>query len=406
MVNQTDQAQVYIQLLVGSGLVSRAEFADFKRLAKELKMPLVQTIMNSGSIKKESLNLTADALQRVQSKQISPDLAIRALRIAFKKSIGLAEAINAAKNLHKSTGAFVSATNDLSNLLLDANVIKRDQIGSLLVKSHESSIMIGQVMIIEGVVSVPGLLNALMALILIKESGLKREDGLAALKHAYQNRVTIEQALFELGKFVKPNVTVIRIGELFLMANLITLEDFIECFEIEMFKQKKFNEILLERGMLHLQTVEYANQLLDSIKSEILKPVEAAIVLKRLSSGEDKILQVIHSVIEERIESENHKLGDLIVEGGFCSRDDLESAISSNSNSAVKVGSALIKANLISDKHLYSALRLQTALRQGYIDRKTVVELLKYCQQNKKTLDEAFVEIEIHIPSRMQWSWV
>lgn len=406
MINQTDHAQVYIQLLVGAGIVSRSEFSDFKKLAKDLNMPLIQAIMNSGSIKKESLNLVADAMQRVQNKQISPDLAIRSLRIAIKKSISMGEAINSAKNLHKSTGAFVSATNDLSNLLIDAGVIKREQIGALLVKSHESSIMIGQVMIIEGVVSVSGLLNALMTLILIKEAGLAREDGLAALKHAYQNRTTIEQALFELGKFVKPDVTAIRIGELLLMAKLISLEDFVECLEIELFKQKKFSEILLERGLLHEKTVDSARQLLDSIANEILKPVEAAKVLKLQSQGESNLHQAMHSVVEERKDAQNFKLGDLLVDAGLCSREKIEEAISSNSSSAVKVGSALIRSNLISDKYLYAALRLQTALRQGFLERKTAVILLEYCFKSKKTLDEAFIDSGVIIPSRMQWSWV
>ena len=405
MINQTEQAQIYVQLLVGAGLVNRDEFADFKKLAKDLNIPLIQAIMNSGTIKKENLNLVAEALTRVQSKQISPDLAIRALRVALKKGIKLPEAINEAKNLHKTTSTFVSATNDLTNFLLDANVLKRDKIGPLLLKSHESSIMIGQVMIIEGVVSVQGLLNALNGLLFIR-GGLDRNDAIKALQHSYQSRVTIEQALFELGKFVRPDVTDVKIGELFLMAKLITLEDYTECLEIEIFKQKNFTETLLERGLVVKESVLYAEQLMESIKSRLLEPHEAAQVLSNLVTRQTSLRVEIQDAIANRISSDNHKLGDLVVEAGLCKREEVESSIVNNAKSAVKVGSALIKANLIDEKYLYFALRLQTSLRQGYIDRGKAIGLLVFCYREKKNLDEAFVENLIYVPSRMQWSWV
>lgn len=85
MINQTEHAQIFVQLLVGAGLIDRSEFADFKKVARDLNIPVIQAIMNSGSIPKEKLNLVGDALGRVQSKQISPDLAIRALRVAVKR---------------------------------------------------------------------------------------------------------------------------------------------------------------------------------------------------------------------------------------------------------------------------------------------------------------------------------
>lgn len=406
MTNQTENAQTYVQLLVGSGLVNRAELSDFKKVAKDLNMPLIQAILNSGSIKKDDLNLVADALSKVQSKQVSPDLAIRALRIALKLSMPLADALHQAKNLHKTTRTFVSATTGLSNLLLDAQVITREQIGKLLVKSHESSIMIGQVMIIEGVVSAGGLLNALNTLLIMKESNLDKQDAIKALQHSYKNRVTIEQALFEIGKFVKPDITSIKIGELLLMANQISMEDYIECLEIELFKNKEFDSILMERGLIKAETLKSAKHLIESIKTEILKPYEASKVLKLMRAGETKIHNATHSILDKRQEVVNHKLGDLVVDAGLCSREELETALKANSDSAIKVGSTLIKSNLIEEKYLYFALRLQTSLRQGYTDRIAAIELLKYCKRSKLTLDEAFKELQVYIPSRMQWSWV
>ncbi len=406
LINQTEQAQVYVQLLVGSGLIDRREFADFKKVARDLNIPLIQAIMSSGSIPKEKLNLAADALTRVQAKQISPDLAIRALRVALKKQIGMSEAINEAKNLHRTTRTVVSATNDLSNLLIDAQVLKREQIGPLLVKSHESSIMIGQVLVIEGVVSVVGLMSALNALILIRESGLDRAVAIKALQQAYQKRISIEQALFEMGKFVKPDARQIKIGELFLISGLISKEDYSECLEIELFKGKDFGATLMERGLVTREIDAAARDLLEAISGSVIRPYEAGQALVLVAKSDFAIRDAIHQILTARELVENFKLGDLLVDSGFCSREKLEATIQSNPDSAVKVGSRLIKSGLIDEKYLYSALRMQTALRQGFVLRSKTIELLAHCRTSKCTLDQAFLDLKVFIPSRMQWSWV
>ena len=408
MINQTEHAQIFVQLLVGAGLIDRSEFADFKKVARDLNIPVIQAIMNSGSIPKEKLNLVGDALGRVQSKQISPDLAIRALRVAVKKGIGLGEAINEAKDLHKTTRTVVTATNDLTNLLLDAQVLKREHLGPLLVKCHESSIMIGQVMVIEGMVSVTGLLSALNVLTLVREAGLSREIAIKALQQAYQKRITIEQALFEMGKFVRPDARQVKIGELFLMSALISREDYAECLEIELFKQKDFGDTLLERGLVNQEINSAAVHLLEAVAGGIARPYEAARALNLVAKGdtEFRVNDAIHSVLSDREELENFKLGDLIVDAGLCSREALEKTLAASSDSAIKVGSCLIKSHLIDEKYLYSALRLQTALRQGFLSRAGVIEVLRHCYQAKITLDQAFIDLGIFVPSRMQWSWV
>jgi hypothetical protein len=224
---QADPAQLLIQLLVGSGMVSRDELSDFKNIARDLKVPLIQAMTSSGSLDKASLQVAAEALNRVQQKQVSLDLAIRALRISIQQKISIAEAINAAQKLHKTTRIFLSATNELTSLLTEAEIISQQQLGKLLVKSHESSMMIGQVVCSEGILSVQGLLAALQTTRLIKEQTLTKADGVRALKHSITEGITIEQALFELELFSPPDSKLMRMEELFLMAKAITLQVFV-----------------------------------------------------------------------------------------------------------------------------------------------------------------------------------
>ncbi|MEZ4536897.1 MAG: hypothetical protein R3D26_18150 [Cyanobacteriota/Melainabacteria group bacterium] len=44
MINQTEHAQIFVQLLVGAGLIDRSEFADFKGCQGSL-YPVIQAIL-------------------------------------------------------------------------------------------------------------------------------------------------------------------------------------------------------------------------------------------------------------------------------------------------------------------------------------------------------------------------
>lgn len=401
-----DHGQLLIQLLLGSGLVSRDELADFKNIARDLKLPLIQAMTSSGSLDKRCLQLTGEAVHKIQSKQISLDLAIRALRISVQQNVSFAEAVRSAQKLHRTTRIVLSATNDLTSLFLDADIITREQLGRLLARSHESAMMIGQVMISEGVVSVNGLIAALQATILIKENGLLRSNGIKALKHAYSNGFTIEQALFELDLFVAPDAKKLRMTELFLMSRLITPQDFVECLEIELFKNKEPGQILQERGLASSHVVESAMNLLAYLANDAITPNEAAIALNNVCSTDSTVHAAVMEIREHRTDEINTRLGDLVVDANVCSREQIEGALAKRPDSAIRVGNSLLKSGLMGEVVLFAALRLQTCLRLGYLSRDTAVLLLRYCATTKTTLDQTLQENNVFVPCRIQWLWV
>ena len=102
----------------------------------------------------------------------------------------------------------------------------------------------------------------------------------------------------------------------------------------------------------------------------------------------------------------NSRLGDIIADAGILDKKNIEAVVNDNLDSAIRVGSALLKAKLIEEPTLYAALRLQTLLRLGYMQRKDTLEVLKHCVVDKVTLDKALNDKQLFVPSRMQWSWV
>lgn len=405
-MSTSDEFPILTQLLLGSGLITRDDLEDYKMIARDLKIPVTQAIMNSGLINADNLKIAQDAMELINSKTITPDIAIRAVRVCMQKNIPLSQAIQSVNQMHQRTQVVVAASNDLTDLLMAAEMLTQTQLGPLFVRSVESSLMIGQLLVLDDLISTEGLLAALHAVLMMRSSEMPKDDAVKGLKHANATSVSFEQALFELGLFQHPDAKTTRIGELCLMAGLITREILAECLEIELFKKKQFGQILLERGLLVTEQLEAAIQLQSAISNDTLKPYQAAKALHAVCKDGKNVYEAMAQFHGSKGDDANYRLGDLIVEAGICDQEKIESLVKKNPDSAVRVGSVLLKNGIIDENTLYSALRLQTSLRLGYMSHKKTVELLKYCHANSVTVEKSMHDNHLYVPSRMQWTWV
>lgn len=404
--NTQDDSQLLLQLLLGSGLVTRNDYDDYKMIAKDLKIPIVQAIANSGIINQKSMDLANEALRQVKGQKITPDTAIRALRVSMQKDIKFDAAVKSVKDLHQQTSVVVAVSNELSDLIIAAGLLTRQQLGPLLVKSQEFSVMIGQLLVLEDLISTDVLLAALHAVLMLRESGLQKEAAVNGLSHASKHGTSIEQSLFELGTFIHPDAKTTRIGELCLMSGIISKEILAECLEIELFKKKQFGQILLERGLMTTEQLEAAIQLQSSISNNSLKPYQAASALHAVCKQGKNVYAAMAEFRTAADTDANIRLGDLIVEAGILDKEKVEANVTKSHDSAVRVGSSLLKAGLIDESTLYSALRLQTSLRLGYISRDQTIDLLHYCFEHNANVEKSLSENQTYVPARMQWTWV
>lgn len=398
-------ASPLVPILLGGGVLSRDQVEAGTRLAKELDMELHEALVDAGITEADKLDSSIKALEQVEAKKITLDLAIRAVRLTIQNKVTLEEAIKSIEKLHQQTHIVVSATNELTQLLMSAKMLTRESLGTALKNSQDAGMMVGQWLVTDNQLTTKELYTALSAVLMIRETGLEKEKAAQGLRYAKKREITFEQALFELGFFIHPDAKTTRVGELFEMAGLIGLDEMSECLEIELFKKKPFGQILVERGIVNRDQLESAETLQGSIAKGTLRPYQAAEALHRVLK-EDK--DVYASIAEYQLlhkADPNTRLGDLLVEAEVCKREELEQAMA-KTDSAVKIGKLLLDSKLLNEDVLYKTLRVQTLLRFGYVPRTKAVELLKYTVSKKVSLDEALEALEVRVPPRMQWSWV
>ncbi len=404
-MSKVDQDETLLQVLIGGGFISREDVSDCKSIARDLKIPVLQAVKTSGLISENHMNVCRMIVDKVEQHQITVDLAIRAVRICNQKGISIEKAIREAKEIHEQTSVNVFEANELTKLLLSAHVVTNEQYSKTMIKARTSSMMLGQALIIDRIITTDGLLAALNAILMIRDSGLSESNAISALRYAYKKDISFEQALFELGTFIAPDEKTIRIGEFFLMAGLITKEDLAECLEIELFKKKRVAQIFLERGLVTQQHLEAAIDLLSSVSNNILKPHQATSALKVVCK-DGKDIYAAMAEYQGAQQNSSDRLGDMLVDAEVLSRSEIELVVKENFDSAMKVGANLMRTKMLDEPTLHAALRLQTSVRLGYLSRDKAIALLRFCRQNKVPIEEAFTESHTYVPGRMQWTWV
>jgi len=400
----SSQSQL-VPILLGSGVLSRQEVEAGTKLAKELDMELDEALVDAGIAEAEKLEVPIQALKQVEEKRITLDMAIRAVRLVLQNKVSLEDAIKSIEKLHQATHIVVSATNELTQLLMSAKMLTREEFGNALKQSQDAGMMVGQWLLTDGQLTTKELYTALSAVLLMRETGLDKEKAAQGMRYAKKREITFEQALFELGFFIHPDAKTTRVGELFEMAGLVSVEDMAECLEIELFKKKPFGQILVERGMVTRDQLDSAETLQGSINKGTLRPFQAAEALRKVLKEDKDVYATIAEYQLLHKPDSNTRLGDLLVESNVCDRDALEKAMA-QTDSAVKIGKLLLDSKLLNEEALYKTLRVQTLMRFGYLPRAQAVELLSLCVKKNISLDDAMEEMSIRVPNRMQWSWV
>lgn len=399
-----NEVKVLVQLLLGSGLVTREEYARANEVSEFENIPLLTAVSHAGLLTDHSLQLSLQAQEKVLANEISSDLAIRAMRVALQRRLSLPEAIASVQKLHQATQISVSVTNELTNLLLAAKFITSEDLGRFVKLSMDSAMMVGHLLLLDNKVSTEELLGALNAVVLIREDLLNKNNAAQALRYARQRRISFEQSLFELDFMQQSHVRNIRMGELFLLAGLISREDLAECYEIELFKRKPFGQIILERGLVTAQQVQSASTLMSLAQEGKLKPYQAA----------DALVSVVREGIDVEAVSmprgnevdDSISLQDLIVEAGVSSREVVDRAIPATAATWGEQGAALLSANVLNEQAVVTTLRLKALVGLGYLPKERAIQILNYCVREKAPVELAFANFGLNVPSRMQWTWV
>lgn len=393
-------------LFVGAGYISSSQLEEAKKTASSLNVPLERALIMLKMAISESVTMVLEADDLVANGTLSVDMAVRALRLARQHAMALDDAVAALGQVHKKTGRVQTITTPLTELLLNSNMVTQEQVGRAIQQAQDTGMQTGRILVLNRDVSSWMMTAALNALILVRDGKIDKEQAQRALSTVGHRRISIEQALFELGPSVENEGKTIKLGELAALAGFLSDSDMLECLEIELVKEKQFGQILLEQGVITHDLLEAAIVLQDMVANDTLKAFQAGEALKAVRDTQVMVYQAV-AELDPPAQAPQKPLSpvDLLVESGLVDKDKMAELVTEPVDSAVKVGKKVLSAGVISEAFLYLALRTYSLFNQGYLSADQAVEALAYCRQNKVSLDEALQKLGWSVPARMQWMW-
>ncbi|MCW5823899.1 MAG: hypothetical protein KIT34_13925 [Cyanobacteria bacterium TGS_CYA1] len=393
-------------LVLSTGLISPQQMEEAKKTSKNLNVPLERSLVMLDMMSGFLLGLVQEANELVSNGTVSLDLAVRALRLARQHNMKLKDAIGVLGQVHKKTGRVQTITTPVTELLLASNMITMEQIGRAVSQAQDSGMQTGRILVLNRDVSSWMMTAVLNALLMVRDGKIDKENAKEAISTVGNRRVSIEQALFELGLYVEKEGNTVRIGELVAMAGFVSESDMLECLEIELVKEKQFGQILLEQGLVTSELLEAAIILQDMVASGNIKAFQAAEALRAVRDKGVMVYQAMAELKPPPQAPQKHiSPQDLLVEAGFLDRETINQLVSEEETSSIRVGKKVLTAGIISEAFLYLALRTYSLFRQGFLSADQATKALALCKSDNMSLDEVLSKQGWFVPARMQWIW-
>jgi len=393
-------------LILGTGLVTPQQLEEAKKTAKSLNVSVERALVMLKIVSDQSLQIVSEAHGLVQNGTISVDLAVRALRLARQHNMGLQDAIGVLGSVHKKTGRVATITTPLTDLLISCSMVSMEQVGRAVQQAQDTGMQTGRILVLNRDVSSWMMQAALNALILARDGKITQAQAQDALNAVGHRRISIEQALFELGLYVEKSGQTAKIGELIAMAGFVSESDLLECLEVELVKEKQFGQILLEQGLVTHDLLETAIVLQDMVANGSLQAYQAAEALRQVKDRQVSVYQAVAELDPPpQVPQKTLTPSELLVKSGVADDAKMAGLVDPSEASSIKVGKKVLAAGIISESFLYLALRTYSLYKQGFLSADQAVKALAFCKDKNVSLDEALSKLGWFVPARMQWIW-
>ncbi|MGH9551984.1 MAG: hypothetical protein ACRD3W_21540, partial [Terriglobales bacterium] len=136
------------ELLVESGLVQLEDVTEAAQVSKRLQIPVGRVMIVSGCVNENLLEAALQAQILIQEGLVEVDTACEALRIVRDEGVPLQNVLVAADEL-----AGGPPDSDIASLLLDSEIVSREQMELALEASSAGGVPLGSALVLQGILS-------------------------------------------------------------------------------------------------------------------------------------------------------------------------------------------------------------------------------------------------------------
>lgn len=268
-------------LLVNAKLLTLEQLAQAMPIAKKTGLPVGRILVESGVLQEGIVRAAILAQSLIRDKLLHFELAVKALKTVHERDIALGEALNQLGWISE----YYEVTNKLGELLVDAGCITPDQLKTAFEVCFASGMPLGRVLVLRKVVPEVVAYTALSAQVQLRESGMTREQAVAAVRNAAQMNTSIQGWMERDGYLGAHKKNTVRLGELIILAGIVSELDLLSAIEAGLSLKSMIGQVLIRTGVISQDLLDQALKLQEAVNSQLLSPAQAAEMLKQAKEG-------------------------------------------------------------------------------------------------------------------------
>jgi hypothetical protein len=398
-VNSGTQAIKLGDLLISANLLTAAQLAAAIETARQSSLPVGKVLTINELLTDVTLQAAIKAQSLIKDNQLSIDAAVAALKLTAAKALSLDAALETLEQARSGDGRTVR----LGEILITAGFLDKAQLDQALRDGKETALPLGRILVLGRTLSEELVSAALTAQVLLRDGRISFDQAIAGLKASRQRRIAVETALAEEGYIRPTSKQKIKIGELFVLAELIAENSLMGCVEKSLIEQKPIGQAFLETGLTTAEVLEAALKLQEMVTNGALSGLQAARALRQVALQRYPLKQALSEVDSLRNDANDpYRLSSILTAAQLVSEDDLKSAVELSTLNSALFGRMIQAAGIIDEEVLNAALRAQFFLRESTITLEQAIIGLNQCRQTGQSFDQVAEQLGWNIKKRIR----
>ncbi len=361
-------------LLRGAGLVKVSDMTNAVQVAGKTGLPVGRVLVMLGLVTSEVVQAALNAQSMIREHIITLEAGRKALCVVSANRVTIEKAL-------EIVGGGISTpepTNKLGNLLQVSNLVTPEQLMDALNTSQHLGLPLGRILVLKGILSDEQVESALDLQALLRDGRINRLEALEALRSLKNFGSSILESLSQLGcsrAAIERNK--VRIGELALLADLVSESDLLTALEIGIVENIQIGQVLIEFGFITDDILNSALRLQKMVGNDHLTIEQAGQALKLTAQENFSLVEAVSEVMEPKVlTNELISLLQMLQLSGLISRDDYTRLMMFKETSIFEV--VLVGTGLMSETTLQVAVRCHMLVNEGLLTMEQAVVVLHH----------------------------
>ncbi|HMO23357.1 MAG TPA: hypothetical protein PKC98_20540, partial [Candidatus Melainabacteria bacterium] len=246
-----------------------------------------------------------------------------------------------------------------------------------------------RVLVLRGTVNEMQTYAALTAQVLLRERKITRSQAVEGLRMVALKNLTLEEPLKLDGAEILIRTQTIRLGELLMLADLVSEIDLLSAVERGLLDEQPIGQILGRGGLITESTLEHALILQSMVAERRIKPLHAGLVLKKVRRTGINLNQALEEVFNSGgDDSDKLELPELLKSLKLIGNSELLKAIDLSSSGPTTFLQVVQAGGLVDKLTMQAALRCLSLHKEGRLTVEQVLFAMQNFLGSRKPIDE------------------